>query len=240
MSPQDSTRHTGIPLDRFDVLHSGVDTRRFQPPAVAAQAPAPRGPLVIGCVARMDGLKGHDALLQAFAALRERTSVALELHLVGDGPCKRILMVQTRELGIAAAVRFFGECGDVPQILQRFDLFVLASRQEGRPTSIMEALAVGVPVVATRVGAVAELLGDGDSGVLVEPDDPQALADALLALLHDPARRQVMGAAGRRLATDQLSLAIMTKRYDAFYNAAVAPLRKHHLDEGARSDVSVH
>lgn len=206
---------SGVPAARFEVLHSGVDTRRFHPAAGAGNRDDPA--VVLGCVARLGQQKGHDILLEAFAAARRLGTPAMRLELAGDGPFRARLEARARHLGLADVVRFHGECADVAGLLRRVDLFVLASLQEGRPTSIMEAMASGLPVVATDVGAVAGLVQHGSHGLLVPPGQAAALAEAIAALARDPARRRAMGEAGRRFAVDHCSLAAMVGAYDRFY-----------------------
>ena len=118
-----------------------------------------------------------------------------------------------------ASVKFLGECADVARQLEQFDIFILASRSEGRPTSIMEAMSAGLPVVATRVGAIPDMVCHGRSGILVNPADSTALMEALLKLLRDTPMRMAMGACGRQLALEQFSIDDMFKRYDAFYTS---------------------
>ncbi|SBT04713.1 Glycosyltransferase [Candidatus Accumulibacter aalborgensis] len=210
-------RQVGISPERFTVLHSGVDTQRFQP--ALARLRSVRSPcrVVVGCVARLGQQKGHEQLLKAFAGAAAQCPTELELRLVGDGPCRAALQTLARQLGVETAVRFMGECTDVPEQLAQFDIFVLASEQEGRPTSIMEAMAAGLPVVATRVGGVADLVIDGQSGLLVAPDDVAALTRAIVALADDAGARQTFGEAGRRLAAESFSLVSMVQNYQRFY-----------------------
>lgn len=212
---QEFAGKAGIPLDRFEILHSGVDTNMFRPRRTRHGNLCKA--LVLGCVARMDGLKGHDTLLAAFASLHERSPVSLKLHLIGDGVRRAALERWAQALAIGDSVRFLGECADVQRHMRHFDMFVLASPREGRPTSIMEALATGIPVVATRVGAVGELLDEGRLGLLIEPNDPEAIANAVLSLVRDATRRQQLGSAAREHAVLHLSLESMVQRYEAFY-----------------------
>jgi glycosyltransferase involved in cell wall biosynthesis len=206
-----------IPPERFTVLHTGIDTRRFHPAPERNRRLQPFTRVVLGCVARLGQRKGHEQLIKAFAGAAAQSQIDLELRLVGDGPCRASLQTLARELGVEATVRFMGECNDVPEQLVQLDFFVLASHQEGRPTSIMEAMAAGLPVVATRVGGVEDLVIDGQSGILVDPDDAAGLTRAILALANDVDCRQAFGETGRKLAADRFSLANMVEAYHAFY-----------------------
>jgi len=207
----------GIPPGRFTVLHSGVDTQLFRPPGAPHRRSGACGVVVLGSVARLGQQKGQEQLIEAYALAAAQSCSRLELRLVGDGPCRVPLQALARKLGVEGSVRFMGECDDVPEQLAQMDFFVLASQQEGRPTSIMEAMAAGLAVVATRVGAVAELVVDGQSGILVDAGDVAALSRAILALANDAQRRRALGQAGRALAQDRFSLAEMVQSYDDFY-----------------------
>lgn len=210
---------TGIVARPIVILQSGVSTQRFQPRSTKVTPAWPDAPIVLGCVARLDPSKGHDTLLHAFAACRLHSPLKLELHLVGDGPYRERLQALALALGVDASVKFLGECADVARQLEQFDIFILASRSEGRPTSIMEAMSAGLPVVATRVGAIPDMVCHGRSGILVKPADSTALMEALLKLLRDTPMRMAMGACGRQLALEQFSIDDMFKRYDAFYTS---------------------
>lgn len=204
---------TDIPPGRFTVLESGVDVDRFRPPEV----PGGGRRLVLGCVSRMDPIKAHDVLIEAFAQVVAGGARDLELRFLGDGPTRAGLERQARDRGIADRVRFLGMRLDVPEQLRELDAFVLSSRREGRPTSIMEALASGLPVVASRVGSIPDLVADGHTGLLFEPGDVAGLARAIGAIADDPSLRRRLGEEARRFALTELSAARMAERYAAFY-----------------------
>ena len=204
---------TGIPAGRFVVLRSGVDTSRFRPSA----DPRPNGRLVLGSVGRLDPVKAHDVLIDAFDRVLMGGRRDLELRLMGDGPCRPALERLVQQRGLAGRVRLLGTADDIPDQLRQLDLFVLPSRREARPTSIMEAMASGLPVVATRVGSVPAMVAVGRTGLLVNPGDAEGLAEALATLVDDPSLRGRMAIEGRRVALDELSLDRMVEQYDAFY-----------------------
>lgn len=206
---------TGISPSRFGVLPSGVDVTRFQP------GEGGQGVLRLGCVARLGQQKGHHRLIDAFAAAVARSARPLELWLIGDGPYRAELEACAVTAGVADRVRFLGEVEDVPARLRALDIFILASEQEGRPTSIMEAMAAGLPVIATQVGAVADLVRDGVTGRLVAAGDGLALCEAILQLAGDAALRRQFGHAARADAEARLSLDAMVDRYATFYRALV-------------------
>lgn len=204
---------TGIPSGRFVVLHSGVDTARFRPPSAAR----PGDRVVLGCVGRLDPIKAHDILIEAFARVAAAGGPDLELRLIGDGPCAPALARLARDRGVADRVRFLGMATDVPEQLRELDMFLLASHREGRPTSVMEALATGLPVIASRVGSMPGLVADGRTGVLVEPGDVAGLARAIADLAADAAVRRRYSAEARQVAVAEFSLDRMIEQYAAFY-----------------------
>jgi glycosyltransferase involved in cell wall biosynthesis len=114
-------------------------------------------------------------------------------------------------------VVFAGHRTDVPEILQALDIFVLPSNWEGLPNAVLEAMAAGLPVVATRVGGVPEVVVEGQTGILVPPRDPNALADALLTLLRDPNLRRRMGQAGRQRVQEYFSVDQMVSKTETLY-----------------------
>jgi glycosyltransferase involved in cell wall biosynthesis len=186
----------GLPADRFTVIRNGV-----QPiagvTAEAIAARAQRTPPVITCVARFVPRKQHDVLLRALAALRDR-GLDAELRLIGHGPTETAIRALAIDLGVADRVRFEGRRSqqEVVAYLLETDVFVLCSLWEGMPGSVLEAMAAGIPVVATRVSGTDETVVDGETGLLVAPGDADALAGALQQVLQDPAARVRMGRAG--------------------------------------------
>lgn len=224
VSPQTATefgKETGIPASRFEILHSGVDTNRFAPNPDRLRR-APDASFVIACVARLDPVKRHETLIDAVSLMRSQHNVNVELRLVGDGPMRATLEDQVRRLGIERSVLFLGTRDDAPEQLRDADVFALASVREGRPTSIMEAMSAGLPVVATNVGSVADLVDDGESGFVIEPDNPEILAKTLLSLVqHDELRRK-MSEAARAKALREFSLERMARDYAEFYRGIVA------------------
>ncbi len=204
---------TGIPAGRFAVLSSGIDTGRFRPPDV----PRAGDRVVLCCVGRLDPVKAHDNLIDAFGRVVAHGEPGLELRLLGDGPCRAALEQQVRDRGLADRVRFLGMAFDVAEQLRDSDVFILASHREGRPTSIMEAMASGLPVVATRVGSIPELVDEGRTGLLVEPGDADGLARAIVTMAADGGLRRRFAEEARRRAVSDLSLGAMVEQYEAFY-----------------------
>ena len=181
----------GFPTRRIHVLPSRIDIRRWEPGP-------PHQPVRLVAVARLERHKGIDVLVEACARLAEQAP-PIHLDIYGDGSLRPDLERRARMHRLNAT--FHGQVPSVRDRLLEADLFVLPSRGENLPITILEAMAIGLPVVATRVGGIAELVQDGVTGLLVEPDDVDGLANALAALVDDPERRAAMGRSGiRRIA----------------------------------------
>lgn len=183
------TIYHGIDVSRFDRAFDRMALRREF--GLGSQA------VIIGTVGRLTAQKAHDVFLRA-AMLIKRRSPQARFLIVGDGELRERLERQARDWGLSGDVHFTGYRRDVPALLSLFDVFVLSSRFEGLPLSILEAMAAGKPVVATRVDGVPEAVVDGETGWLVPPGDAEVLADRILALIENPQRARMMGAAGRR------------------------------------------
>jgi sugar transferase (PEP-CTERM/EpsH1 system associated) len=211
-------REVGFPLDRITVIRNGVDLARFAPRdralARAALGLPPDG-LIIGTVGRLVPVKDQATLLRSIALLRDR-GVSFSAVIAGAGPLQHDLLAQKEALGLEK-VHFLGNRGDVETVLAALDVFVLSSKSEGLSNTIQEAMATGVPVVATRVGGADELVVEHESGLLIAPQDPEVLADALHRLVHDSAGRERMGLAGRRRAEALFGLEGMIRTYENMY-----------------------
>jgi glycosyltransferase involved in cell wall biosynthesis len=203
---------------RIDTFAPAGDERRAALRSVLA---LPSGTRIVGTVGRLNPVKDQRSLLLAFARVHADARDTA-LVLVGDGALRAALEAEAAALGIADAVRFLGDRGDVRQLLQGFDLFALSSLSEGYSMALLEACASGLPIVATDVGGNREIVADGGNGLLVPAARPEALADALAALLRDPARAAAMGRAGRDWALRDASIDTMAARYDALYRGEAA------------------
>jgi glycosyltransferase involved in cell wall biosynthesis len=194
-----------VPPERLFVIPNGIDTAFW---SAGAAVPAAERPPVVLSVGRLHPVKGHDILLDAFASVASRMREA-RLVIVGDGGCQPGLELQAERLGIAARVTFAG-AGDAAAVRDRLGharCFVLPSRSEGLPLALLEAMAAGTPVVATRVGGVPEVTGDS-AAVLVAPEDPVGMAAAIERLLGDA-----------RAATE---LAVLARERAEAYTAAAS------------------
>lgn len=215
----------GIPPRRIAQIHNGVDGRRFRPGA-DGPLPIPGCPFVpgahwlVGTVGRMQDVKHQTLLARAFVRAAE-LSPALRaqgrLVLVGDGPLRAECQAILDRAGLAAQAWLPGERGDVPEVLRGLSCYVLPSLAEGISNTILEAMATGLPVVATAVGGNAELVDDGRSGLVVASDDVEAMAAALVRLHADPALAGRMGQAGRQAVDQRFSLDAMVAAYLQVY-----------------------
>ena len=174
----------------------------------------PRGGLMLLAIGRLDRWKAYDRLLEALARL-QRTD--LHLVLVGDGDLRADLEEQARRIGVAGRVTLAGYRRDVGRLLLASDIFVISSRKEGLPMVLLEAMAARLPVVATRVGAIPDALGDGQAGVLVPAEDPGALAAAIEELAAAPERRADLAEAAQRIHAARFSRRAMGERYIELY-----------------------
>jgi glycosyltransferase involved in cell wall biosynthesis len=183
---------------------------------VRAQLGIQLGKPVIGCVALLRPQKAHHVLLRA-TALLVREWPDIQVLLVGDGPERQALERLARELGVDQAVRFLGYRNDISDVLTALDVAVSCSDFEGSPAAILEYMDAALPVVATAVGGVPDLIEPGVQGLLVPPQDPTALAGAIAEVLRDPARRRAMGASGRERRHAEFGIDAFMQRLEGLY-----------------------
>ncbi len=197
---QDQVRKWLAPLKRTLVISPGVDLALYQQQSASVSIRAGLGVLaeetVMICVGRLEPQKGQDILLEACGLLTKLGST-FKLWLVGDGPMRQALQDQVIKLGLTDRVVFLGFRQDIPRLLASADLFVLPSRYEAAPVSVLEALAAGLPVVASATGEIPRWVMDGVEGRLVPINQPAALAAALKELLQESGLRNSMSAAAR-------------------------------------------
>jgi sugar transferase (PEP-CTERM/EpsH1 system associated) len=210
---------TGFPAERVHTIRNGVDLARFcrvsRSEARAALGLADTD-IVIGSVGRLVPVKDQATLIDAVARVA-RSNPDVRLLLAGDGPLRYSLEARAAVQGVGDRVTLLGHRSDVETVLNALDVFALSSTSEGLSNTILEAMASGLPVVATRVGGADELVDDGVSGLLVPPSDPIALAAALGELTGNRDKRLGMGAAARRRAESEFALSRMIGRYEDMY-----------------------
>jgi sugar transferase (PEP-CTERM/EpsH1 system associated) len=203
------SRDQGIADSKLSTIVNGIDISRFR-----FGAPDPAGAIVT--VARLSPEKDLANLIRATALAAERVR-DLRVEVAGNGPCAEELQRLASELGVGERIRFLGEIRDVPALLARARMFVLPSRSEGIPLTVLEAMACGLPVIATRVGGLPEVVEDALTGVLVPSADPAALAEAVIEIWNDPGRADRMGRSGRRRAEERFDVRRMVANYEALY-----------------------
>lgn len=215
-----------LPLAKTQVVPNGIEVASFRPASAAMRArllqmlSLPAATRVIGSVGRLNWAKDQVGLIHAFREVHAQQPETA-LVLVGNGELRAGLVQCALAQGVAAHVHFLGDRNDVPELLQGFDLFALSSLSEGYSMALLEACAVALPIVATDVGGNGEIVRDGDTGLLVPPRDPSALARALLCLLQEPTRALALGQAARAWVEQHGSLEAMAMRYARLYRGCV-------------------
>jgi glycosyltransferase involved in cell wall biosynthesis len=230
----------GFPGHRVETIYNGVDLPAYgaaAPDRASVRSRIDVGPadFVVVQVARLDPIKDHATALRALEhAVRQRPSV--RLVIVGDGPQSESIanLVRARELG--PYVRLLGHRSDIPQLLGAADLVLLTSLSEGIPLSLIEAMGAGLPVVATRVGGVPEVVEEGRTGLLAPAGDDEQLAGLILRLAADPELRERLGQAGRERAVEFFSEDRMVASYDQIYHDLATGRRLARPHVGAISD----
>lgn len=211
---------------KLRVIPNGVDAGRFRPgrgsrPAAWRAWAFPSDRSVFGFVGRLEPQKDISNLIAAARLLRAR-GAPVGFVVVGDGSLRRALEVEAVSSGVDDMVRFVGNLEAVPQVLRSLDAFVLPSAWEGLPLAVLEAMATGLPVVATRVGSVSDLVGEGIGGFLVPPRDARALADAVMTLSAQPGTMRRMGRRNRRVVEERHSLEANAWALLALYREALS------------------
>jgi sugar transferase (PEP-CTERM/EpsH1 system associated) len=222
------TGRVGIAPDRVAQIYNGVDIDRFHPrdPAEAPPQgwPFDRSHFVVGAVGRMQSVKNQTLLAQAFAravALQPALRGRLRLALVGDGPLRAACADVLQAAGLADLAWLPGERSDVPALMRHLDAFALPSLAEGISNTILEAMASGLPVLATAVGGNPELVTQDQTGLLVPSTDLEAMAAALVQLATQVDTARALGLAGRADVVRRFSLQAMVSAYQGLYDDAL-------------------
>jgi glycosyltransferase involved in cell wall biosynthesis len=218
-----------IPEQKIRVIDNGIALERFE---TAVETKHVKGQLgldekvkIIGTVGSLIAEKGHIYLLEA---ARQIVDVVKDVKflVVGDGPLRKPLEEKSEELGIKKQVILAGQRKDIPELLKAMDIFVLPSIKEGLPMALLEAMAAKRPVIATRVGAIPKVIENKDIGVLVEPKDVAGLRDAIMNLLNEPGRMNLLARKGFDRVCKDFSSDEMGKHYLKLYNEITSPARK--------------
>ncbi len=223
-------QRVGVPERRIEQIYNGVDLGRFARLTSAREVPSgcpfiEDDLFVVGTVGRMQTVKAQPLLAAAFVqALQRQPKLRsrLRLVMVGDGPLRAQAQAVLAQAGVETLAWLPGERADVPDVMRGLDCFALPSLAEGISNTILEAMASGLPVVATDVGGNAELLVDGQTGSLVPSGDVEAMATSIVALASDPVRSAAMGAAGRERVEQCFSLPTMVGAYQRLYDRLLA------------------
>ncbi len=208
-------RSERIPAGRISVVRNGLDLDAF-----GLRSSPPRRRRIVS-VGRFRPEKAQEVLIAAVARLRPSWP-DIRLRLVGDGPREEELRGVASALGVSDLVEFLGHRDDVPRVLRDADVFVLPSRIEAAPNAVLEAMAAGLPVVATNVGGIPEVVTSGLNGLLVPPDDEKRLAGALFQLFDDPSQAERLGLEARRHVQTHYSFAQMVAQFEDLYVAELA------------------
>jgi len=215
----------GVKSGKITKICNGVDTARFSPCKERHKAHfpdnfCPEGAVVIGTVGRLETVKDHLMLVNAFIELLVKypeLKQQARLVLVGDGSMRAAIETRLVEAEVEQLVWLTGSRSDVPQLLQAFDIFALPSRAEGISNTLLEAMATGLPAVATDVGGNAQLVVEGETGFITTRENPAELADKLYLYLSEPALIKQHAASARRRAEQQFSLQYMVSQYQGVY-----------------------
>jgi len=210
----------GIAEKKIEVIYNGIDVQRFIPkPEVRDQTRRNLGiesdETVIIHVARLDPLKDHLSAIRAFGLLKETPGI--KLLIVGEGPESNNIKAEINNLDLQASVSMLGLRDDIPDLLNAADACLLTSRSEGIPLTLAEAMATQLPVVATKVGGVPEIVNDGETGFLCEAGDTKSLAASITELYNSPEQRAAFGQAGRRRIIEHFNADEMHKQYQSKY-----------------------
>ncbi|BCX82149.1 hypothetical protein MIT9_P1734 [Methylomarinovum caldicuralii] len=224
----------GVPREKVTRICNGVDTTVFHPPTEGRE-PIPGCPftgpelVLIGTVGRMHGVKDQTTLARAFIEMLQGNpdlKRRARLVMVGDGPLRTECESLLAQAGVGDLAWLPGERDDIPRILRGLDVFVLPSRAEGISNTILEAMATGLPVVATRVGGNPELVTEGVTGTLVPPGDWGAMATSLIPYLEDGSLRQRQGNEALARCREQYSIETMVQRYQALYEHQLTSIQQ--------------
>ncbi|MEW6443436.1 MAG: glycosyltransferase [bacterium] len=222
-SIRDRIAADGLDPERITVIPNGIDVEacraRSDRAAVREELGVGPGEVLVGTAGRLAAVKNQALLLEAAAAVVSDVP-GLRLAIFGDGPREESLKGLAARMGIAARVLFPGWKEDLPRYLSGLDLFALPSRSEVAPFVLLQSMALGIPVVATRVGGVPEMVLDGETGLLTEEGNAQEMAAAVRLLARDPERRRAFGSRGERLVRSRFSRASMLEATAAFYRRA--------------------
>ncbi|PYP88345.1 MAG: hypothetical protein DMF61_07065 [Blastocatellia bacterium AA13] len=213
----------GLPASKVGIIPAGVDTTSFNEDKEAARLSLglEQSDHVALIVARLYPEKNHRLLLNAFIKVVEALPRA-KLIIAGEGTERAALEAEIVKLGLSSSVLMLGVRRDIARLLAAADLFVLSSDREGLPIAVLEAMAAGRPVIATAVGDLSRVVIEGETGLLVPPEDARTLSSAIIDLFKSPARMEGMGVLGRRLVAQRFSIRSMIEKHESLYDGRSA------------------
>jgi len=211
-----------IEASRIKIIYNGLEIQNVSELNLPTDWPVSSAIPVIGCVGRLSLEKGQDILIQAMGKLNEN-GIQAHLVLLGEGQARTTLENQVNELNLSGQVHLLGARRDIPAWLSHFQIFTLPSRWEGISMALLEAMAAGVPVIATHVGGTPEVIRDHESGILVPPGEPAALAEALQHLLTDADLRHRLSEGARQRVREYFSIDRTVLQIDQLYKGLLNP-----------------
>jgi len=203
-----------LPADKIIIIPNDVDLTALEK-RFAAAPPKPTDKKIIINTGRLVPQKGQQYLLEAFALLPQKNNY--ELWIVGSGPLKKDLEIQAQKLNIKTHVKFLGTRHDVPELLAQAHLFAFSSIFEGLGIAVLEAAAAKLPIVATKIDGILDIIKDGESGLLVEPKNPQALAQAMEQMLTNPEQAQQMAIKAYEQIKNNFEVKAVVKKYEELF-----------------------
>ena len=225
-----------VPRSKVRVIDNGIDIDRVReqgdPDTLRRSLGIPTDSPVIGSVGRLVEVKRHDVLIRSFAGLRREVPSA-HLVIVGDGPLKNELSNLIGRLDLQSCVHLAGYREEAWRYLSVMDCFALTSRSEGMPQAVLEAAIAGLPIVATNVGGLPEVIEDGRTGILIEPNDPMALTGALLTVLRDRDKARAMGSAARQRVESRFHVRRMAQVYHRHFLEILGLVRADSIETSA-------
>lgn len=219
---RDECRRLRIPESKIHLVHNGIEEDRYQRtmPIEAAKAAigARQGRYLIGCVSRLSPEKGLLDLIRVVQQLQAQ-GLPIDLWLAGDGPQRAELEQEILRLGLEDSVRLLGLLTDPIPFYQALDLFVLNSIREGLPNVLLEAMALETPVLSTRIAGIPSLLGNGDCGILIDPDSPDQLSDGIAVAFQSRGKTEQLAKFARKRIEEQYSFRARMKKVAAIYRS---------------------
>ncbi len=221
-------REAGIPFDRIDVIHTGIDRKKFtvasrdQRENARSKLGLAPDTLAIGCIGSLTPVKNHEQLFRGFTKFLQTPGQKANLVLMGDGPCRSSLSNLTKHLGIESHVTWLGQCQEIASQLGAMDEYVCCSHSEGISNAMLEAMACGLPVITNDVGDHGLILRDGIDGLVLGEASVDAMASALVRLAGSCNVRKAMGISARE-RTVEFDVSRMVSRYESFYGRCLFP-----------------